>query len=348
MSKNSIYGKISIVVFLTGLIWVWADLAQDERLTLSNVVTLSVARSSDQTLWLSFVDSGGVVRPPVMIDSIDLKGPASTVADVDRMRNKGELEGGLFLDPVREGLVEEGTRVFDVLSFLRQNDTIKQLGLTVESCEPRTLTVQVRRLVEKRLLVECVDENGVPLKAEVEPAEVSAFVVADETVVAKVRLSASEQAQARESAIEKTPYVELPSGQRRDVSTPVRVTLSPAEDVLRDENVQATLGFCFSPNLQGRYRVELQNESELTSAILKIKATPAAKQAYEQQPFQIFLPILDEDARPATDVIARRVDFNFPEEYVGRGEIRGAGEAAPEARFRLVPVPAAAAAADGS
>ena len=346
MGKNSIYGKISIVVFLTVLIWVWADLAQDERLTLSNVVTLSVARSSDQTLWLSFAGDDSALRPSVTIDNVDLKGPASRVADVDRMRNKGELDAALFLVPEREGFTETGTRVLDVLSFLKDSDAIRQLGLTVESCEPKTLTVQIRRLVEMRLPVECVDENGVPLKAQLEPSEVNAFVVPDEVVVAKIRLSASEQSQARESALPKTPYVELAPGQRREVSTPVNVTLSPAEDVLKDGNVRATLGFCFSPNLQGKFMVELQNETELTSAIIKIKATPAAQQAYELQPFKIVLPILDED-RQAPGEITRRVDFNFPDEYVGRGEIR-ADEPAPEARFRLVPIPPAAEGPAGS
>ena len=345
MANNSIYGKISIVVFLTVLIWVWADLAQDERLVLSNVVSLGVARSTDQTLWLSFVDEEGTLQPTVTIDNVDLKGPASRGADVDRMRNKGELDLALFLVPEREGFTEAGTRTLDVLNFLKQSDAIGQLGLTVENCEPRTLTVQVRRLVEKPLLVECIDENGVPLKAEVEPREVRAFVVPDETVVAKVRLSPSEQSDAREAGIEKTPYVEFP-GQRREVGTSVRIKLSPAEDVLRDENVRATLGFCFSPNLQGKYRVELQNETELASAILKIKATPAAKQAYEQEPFKIFLYILDED-RQATTPISRRVEFNFPNEYVGRGEIQ-ADEPAPEARFRLVPIATPATASAGS
>ena len=346
MAKNSIYRKISIVVFLTVLIWVWADLAQDERLTLSNVVSLGVAKSSDQALWLSVVDAEGALRSSVTIDNMELKGPASRVADVDRMRNKGELDVALFLVPEREGFTEAGTQTLDVLNFLKRSDRIKQLGLTVESCEPRTLTVQVRRLVEMSLPVECVDENGVPLKAEVAPDEVLAFVVPDEVVVAKIRLSASEQSQARESAIEKTPYVELAEGQRREASAPVLVKLSPAEDVLRDENVRVTLGFCFSPNLQGKYVVELQNESELTSAILKIKATLAAKQAYEQEPFKIFLYILDED-RQATGFISRRVDFNFPDEYVGRGEIR-ADEPAPEARFRLVPIAPAAEGAPGA
>jgi len=347
MGNNSLLGKISIVVFLTVLIWVWADMAQDERLALSNVVSVGVARSSDPALWLTFVDEEGALRSTVTVDNVDLKGPASTVADIERMRNKGELDLALFLVPEREGFTEAGTRTLDVLNFLKQSDAFGQLGLTAEGCEPRTLTVQVRRLVEKSLPIECVDDrSGAQVKAEVEPAEVSAFGIPDETIVARVRLTASEQSQARESAIEKTPFVELAPGQRRDVGTSVKIKLSPAEDVLRDENVQATLGFCFSPNLQGRYRVELQNETDLVSTILKIKATPAAKQAYEQQPFKIFLYILDDDPQ-ATNVITRRVGFNFPEEYVSRGEIR-ADEQAPEARFRLVPIPTPAPAPPGS
>lgn len=348
MVNNRLLGKISIVVFLTILIWVWADLAQDEHLVLSNVVNLGIARSTDQALWLSFVDEkGGVLRSSVTIANVELKGPATRIGDVDRMRNTGELDMDMFLVPEREGFTEAGTRTLDVLNFLRQSDRIRQLGLTVESCEPRSVTVQVRQLVATDLLVECVSENGVALKAEVEPAEVTAFVVPDEVTVAKVRLSANEQLQAREEPIEKTPFVELAPNQRRDVSTPVRIKLSPAKDDLRDENVRATLGFCFSPNLQGKCRVELLNETELISAILKIKATPAAKQAYELEPFKIFLYILDEDLQTPGVVKSRRVEFNFPNEYVNRDEIR-ADEQAPEARFRLVPLEPAEEAAAGS
>jgi len=330
---NNYLGKISIVVFLTVLIWVWADLALDERLALSNLGTLRVAKSSDPALWVSFEGPNGVLLSSIVLGNIDLKGPASRVGDVERMRNKGELDVGLFLVPEQENFTEAGTRTLDVLNFLKQNDTIRELGLAVEDCTPKTLTVHIRRLVEKSLQVECVDEEGVPLKAEVEPAVVSAFAP-DEVLVAKVRLPSAEQSVARTTAIEKVPYVELAPNQRRDLPTKVAVTL-PVADELRDSQVQATLGFCFSPNLQGKYRVELEsNPADLANVL--IKATPLAEQAYANAAYQMILYIDDLDEK-ATEQIKRQVVFSFPEEYVRRDEIRP-DQSPPEARFRLVPI----------
>lgn len=335
--KKSIYGKISIVVFLTVLIWVWADLAQDERLPLSNVVSVSVARSSDPTLWLSFGDpNSGALQPSVIIDSVDLKGPAKRVTDVDRMRNTGEFDGALFLDPAREGYVEEGTRPLDVLSFLRRNDTIRQLGLAVEDCEPKAVMVHVSKLVQKSLTVECVDENGAQLRgAEIEPPAVDAFVPAEGVVVARVRLLPAEQSVAKGRALERTPYVELADGQRRDVETMVKVTL-PAGNDLREYQVSAVWGFCFSPNLQGKFQVELDSARANLANVL-IKATPLAHQAYTDAPYQIVIHIYDTD-KDDPDWIARPVVFNFPEEYVRRDEIV-ADQAPPVVRFRVVPIP---------
>jgi len=101
MSKKIKFSKISIVVFLTALIWVWADLAQDERLELTNVVTVTVARPDDPNLWVSIQehrdDSSVSLRSSLLVDTVVLKGPASRVADVERMKNKGTLDLDLFL-----------------------------------------------------------------------------------------------------------------------------------------------------------------------------------------------------------------------------------------------------------
>ena len=339
--KSSIYGKIFIVVLLTVLIWVWADLAQDERLPLSNVVSLGVARSSDPTLWLSFAGEGDdtTLRPSVMINRVDLKGPARRVTDADRMRNTGEFDGVLFLDPAREDLVEEGTYPLDMLSFLRRNDTIRQLGLTVEDCDPKTLIVHVAKLVKRSLPVQCVDENGVPVGAEVDPATVEAFVPTEGVLVAKVRLRSSELTNARGRAIEKIPYVEFADGQRREVASAVNVTL-PAGNDMRDYQVSAAVwGYCFSPNLQGKFRVELDSDRALLTNVA-IKATPLAYQAYVDATYHILIYIYDND-KDASDWITRPVVFNFPKESVRRNEIIAAQDP-PPVRFRLVPIPAPA------
>jgi len=111
--------------------------------------------------------------------------------------------------------------------------------------------------------------------------------------------------------------------------------MPPVGDVLTNYTITtATLGFSLSENLQGQYKVELLNPTDM--ATVSIKATLAAKQAYEQQPFQMILYILDDD-RMATAELRRIVVFNFPEEYILKDEIRQNQEP-PTARFRLIPL----------
>jgi hypothetical protein len=338
MVKKPNFGKIAIVVFLTILIWVWADLAQDEPLPLRNFVTVSVA-PSNQTLWVCFTDPAQVLRTSVTLENVDLRGPASRVADVERMKNKGTLEGDLFLVPEQEGLTEPGTRTFDVLNFLKQNDEIRQLGLTVESCEPRNLTVRVVQLDELIIPVECVDLNGNPIPGvTLDPARVKAHVPRDVTYTAKIELTDLDRIQARTTTIDRTPYVELAPGQRRPVATSVKVSLLRQEVPLAEYSFQGTLGFCFSPILQGQYRVEFDpDRSETALAAVSVKATQAALDAYRRQRFHILLYILDEDIQ-ATSWIERPVRLDLPDEFVQKREImEGEGQTTP-ARFRLVPV----------
>ncbi len=348
MSKKIKFSKISIVVFLTALIWVWADLAQDERLELTNVVTVTVARPDDPNLWVSIQehrdDSSVSLRSSLLVDTVVLKGPASRVADVERMKNKGTLDLDLFLAPEPMGLTEEGVRTLEMLSFLKQSDEIRQLGLTVESCEPRALTVQVRRLAVTDVAVETFDEKGNPVRAEtIEPERVNVRVPSEGMFVARVRLTAEERRQARETPVEKTAFIELPDGQRKDALQTVRIKLAPAQEVLKGYSVSATLGFCMSQNLQGKYRVELREDP--TGNPVLIQATPLAYQAYDTASFHMILYINDSD-RQATDFITRPVVFSFPEEYVRRNEIK-ADQSPPEVQFRLVPAQTEAAGGSG-
>jgi len=151
-----------------------------------------------------------------------------------------------------------------------------------------------------------------------------------------IRLTAEEQTRAKNEPVEKTPYLEL-GGLRRDVATRVKVSLTPAESGLIGDRVPAVLNFCFSQNTQGKYRVVLEEDDPTKLAAVNVQATMQAKSAYANTPPQILLYIRDED-RQATEPITREVVFNFPLEFVARGEIR-ADQKPPIARFRLEPVP---------
>ncbi len=328
MARKIKYGKIAIVIFLTVLIWVWADLALDETLT-DRLAVVRVEELTDPRLWVSFNQASSVAI------RIKLSGPHAAIANERRRFREGQIRE-FVLDVVQEKMDRPGDYHLRLLPFLQKDKQIRQLGLKVESCEPEVVDVNVVELAKKSLTVECLNEDGASLKAEsIEPLKVDAFVTADQPPTAKVRLTSSEIEQSRVSAIEKTPYVELPGGQTRDVATRVKIKMPPAEDELRDYTITtATLGFSLSENLQGKYKVELLNPTDM--ATVSIKATLAAKQVYEQQPFQMMLYILDDD-RMATAELRRTVVFNFPEEYVRKDEIRRNQEP-PTARFRLTPL----------
>lgn len=334
MVKKVNFGKIAVVIFITILIWVWADLALDEEFSVSSAA-ISVAKSTNPSLWVSFDNESSV-----SIEKVVLKGPASRIADVKRQLNDGSLAFEFFLDPEREAIVDSSEHNLNVLDFLRKSDKIRRLGLTVESCEPDILSVNVVELVKRSLDVRCVNEDQNPIRdAIVKPAQVDMFVPMDwagEKLIAQVQLTRPEIDQARLAAIRKVPYIKLTAGQTRKAPIAVRITTPQEEDTLSDYTITtATLGFSLSANLQGRYRVEVTNSDVVMSAIT-IRATPEAKRAYENMRYQVILEIDDDNAK-STEPLRKELIYNFPAEYVRRDEIV-LNQQPVTARFKLLPL----------
>jgi hypothetical protein len=326
------FSKIAALIFITILIWVWADLALDEKLPVANV-GVAVAKSANSALWVSFGE-----QSVASIHNIVLKGPASRITDVKRKLNAGALILEFFLDAEQEGIAAAGEHNLDVLNFLRKSDQIKQLGLTVESCEPARLTVSVVELFKKPLTVRCFDEGKLLLEAEsIEPAKVDMLVPEDwsgEKLIAEVKLARREIEQARVSAIEKTPYIDLAAGQRRESPVAVKIKMPPAEDALKTYTITtATLGLSLSANLQGKYKVEITNLNEVISPIA-IRAAPQARQAYEGMRYQVILEVDDGDVKPEES--RREIVYNFPPEFVRKGQIL-LNQPPVQARFKLTP-----------
>ena len=335
------YGKILLVVFITVLIWVWTDLALDEDFTAYNV-SVDVAKSTNPQLWVSF---GG--ESTVALKKVVLRGPVSRIADVRRKLNDGSLVPEFFLNPEEEGISSARQYVLNVADFLRRSEQMKQLGLTVKSCEPEELTADAAELVKASLPVRCIDEEKSPVKtAAIEPAQVEMYVPKDwsgEKLAANVMLSRREISQARSSAVEKTPYIELTPSQAREASNSVRITAAPEESRLGEYTITtATLGIILSPNLEGKYKVELMNLNEVIRAIA-IRATPDAKRAYDKMHYQVILEIDDSDKDvKSNEPLRRELIYNFPSEYVRKDEIMLNQQPA-VARFNLVPVSSEAA-----
>ena len=328
MLRNIKYGKVLVVIFLTVLIWVWADLALDEELPVYSA-TISVARSNPK-LWVTFDDASSV-----SIDQIVLKGPLPRISEVNRKLEQGEpLQ--FYFDAAQAKMDEHGTYSLTLLPFLQEDKEIKRLGLKVESCKPDKLSVKVVGLVKKSLDVKCFDEDRNPTAATIEPKNIDISVPEDwQGLIAEVQLTPAEIDQARVSAIRKTPYVRLPAGQMRRADTTVKITMQPT-DLLREDTITTPrLGFSLSANLLGEYSVELDNRSDVMGAI-RIRATPDARRAYEKMAFQVILEIYDSDKdAKSAEPLRRKLIYNFPDESLREGEIELNQERV-EARFRLI------------
>jgi hypothetical protein len=138
-------------------------------------------------------------------------------------------------------------------------------------------------------------------------------------LTANVRLTQAEIIRARSAAVVKTPYIELPDGRIREAKE-VSVRMPPETDPLGIHTITTPkLGYCFSPNLQGKYKVDVKNMNEIVSFIV-IKATSEAKQAYEDMRYQVILEIDDDDKD--REESRREVVYNFPKKYVEAGEIK--------------------------
>jgi len=351
MAKKVNYGKVLVTIFLTCLIWVWADLAEDETLTLSNAA-VTIAQSSGSNLWVSFDENSSV-----LIDNVVLKGSVSRIAEFGRKMKEDSAVFEFILDPQQAiTQADEDTFNIDVADMVRQNEQVRHYGLTVELCEPAMVTVNVVELVKKSLTVKCFDENGNEIKTKaIVPAQVEMFVPQDwdgEKLVAEAVLSPLEESQARASVI-KIPFIELGDerreaplpvkittsielgDERREAPLPVKITTSGQEDRLSDYTItMVTMKFSTSSVLQG-YEVQVSNLDQVIGPIA-IRATAEAKRAFENQPYQVRLEIDDADAA-STEEIRREIVYNFPEEFVRRDEIRLSQNQQPvEARFKLI------------
>ena len=335
MLKKITYGKVLVVILLTVLIWVWADLALDEPLP-DKLATIVVDESANPKLLVRINQASSAdIR-------IMLSGPHVAIVDLDRKLKEGKEKLEFGFDVAQEKMDEPGDYTLILLPFLQKVKEIKQLGLKVVSCEQDALAVNVVELVEKPLVVKCVGEDQNPVKpASIEPAQVDMFVPdywEGEKLTAEVRLTQREIEQARLSAIEKIPYIVLAAGQTRNVPTIVKITMPPEEEALRNYTITVpTMGFTLSANLLGKYRVDVKNLDAVMSAI-SIVATADAKRAYEEMRYQVKLEIYDSDKdEKSTEPLRRELIYNFPAEYVREGEIELKQQPV-IARFKLIPL----------
>jgi hypothetical protein len=320
--------KAILVVFITCLIWVWADLSLDKDLA-DQTVTI-IASKANPRLWVTIEG-----RPEIQVRA-DFKGPARKITELVSRMNAGKEKIDVIFDAEKQNMAAAGEYSLpDVRRFLAESEKIREYGLAVKAARQDKLQkIKVVELKEKTLPIKCVDDTDSEIAGARITPDIVTMLVPEQTMEARVKMvTPAEKKQARGGSVDKKPYIELGNGEMRYADTSVKVELPTTQQDMKQYTISGTLGFIFSANLAGGYKVEFIKRPEIGS--ITIIATDEARAAYEEKPFEVLLEIQDDDASKAE--VTRQVIYDFPIQYVREDKIRLKGDAA-EAKFRLIPV----------
>jgi len=327
--------KMVVVVFLTLMIWVWADLETEDMESVTGI-PVRISEPSDPSIRVDFMEANDRLTSEIRLKTITLRGPASRIVEIRRKELDSALDLKLSLVPEDESLPLPSNEptVWSVLNFLRRSPAIRDYGVSVESCDPETFDLLIRRFSSRSLKVGCRDENDMELKTAVcEPARVETYVPEDwpPQEQAWVRLTEQEENRARSAPIAKSPYI-VDYGLEKPVSKEVRVSIPEQEKVLQGGIIQRpAVGILINPLVLSKYSVKITNLEAVLGAF-EFEATEQAKQAYEKRAYHVVLPVPKESTGPQEQELL----YWFPPEYEGKGEIRLVSQ--PQtAKYELIP-----------
>jgi len=318
--------KFLVVIFLTLLVWTWAFMSLARPLSRSG--SLEVASTANPSLLVTFSLSGTTSQATIPLTSLNFKGAPSKISDLRKRyslpvsnQNKERLD--FYYDPAEQGRTG-GSYTLELLEYLQKSSKIQELALTLESCTPSQVDVKIEPLEEKKLPIQCLDENGSLIKeAVITPAFANIYVRKGYNASATVSLTQQQVENARKQPIEATPYVELGvAGVIRESVEPVEVVLQ-SETLLKPRAFQTTkpIGIFMSPELQNAYKVTILNDEELRKTTT-IYATDEAFRAYENVAYPLYITVKDSDVNTdLSEIPPIRVFYNFPPEYIKSGQI---------------------------
>ena len=327
--------KLFLVVFLTAMVWTWAFMSL-ERETDPMFGSLELSPSAAPDYHVTFNENRNKIALKLTFSGAPRK-VAELVrriraADTDPTRERLDF----YYDPEEYDQTEPQTYFIDTLDLVKKSSRIRDLALTVESCEPSKIEAHVQKLVRRDLVVEVLDEAGSPLPVEIiEPDRVSMYVQEGYSDTAKVVLTANKMETARIQSVRERPFIVIgEGGQRRHADQIVEIRLPsvmPLEAQVFQTN-PSRIGYIMPSEMIGAYRVELVDDIKT----INFKSTPEAKTSYQQQAYHILIQVLSGDQNLELTP-PRPVIYNFPQELLRRGVIQ-APVPPDQVRIRLVPL----------
>lgn len=310
--------KILIVIFLTLLIWTWAYMLQEKEANFTAI--LKVAPTTDPSLLVTFSVPGSRPQTEIPLSPVTFRGAPSRISDLQKQFRKEQL---IFYYNPQESGHDEGPFRLDMQEFLQKNDKTQEMALSLISCAPAQVDVNIERLESKTRPVQCYDENGLPRDDAIpEPAIVNVFVRKGFNEPAVVTLTKQQIELARKQSVSVQPYVELGvAGIIRESKEKVLVTI-PTEELRRPRTFQTNkpIGIIMSPKLQEQYKVIILNDKKIRE-FTSVLATEEAFKAYENVAYPFLIEIRESDVLDLSQIPPKKIIYNFPREYVKSGQI---------------------------
>ena len=347
--------KILAVVFLTLLIWAWAFWSEEDEKTFSG--SLQVSPATNPALLVSFIVDGKDWGQEVPLGLV-FKGVPTEIRKLDDSLAKNvspdnprQERLNYQYNPADYGFTETKRYPFNLLEFLQDKSKTKELALTLESYtvneRPVGQTeVNVEVLLKKQLSVVCLKENGTEIPGAItDPTRVEMYVRKGYNIgKAYVTLSVQEIELAQQQhLVSVKPYVEMRAGLERYAQQEVEVKITKETlqaDILQPFQKPRGVGYIMSDNLLGKYMVKMDSGSESALRTINFRATDEAAEAYKKLRHPILIEIRDEDAFDlTTEIPPKEIIYNFPPEYVAKGEIELGDPRPPKtAIIKLIPV----------
>ena len=320
--------KFLVVIFLTLLVWAWAFMSLTQPLARAG--SLEVSSTTDPSLLVTFSLNGGATSlTTIPLGSLNFNGAPSKISDLKKRydlplghQDKEELD--FYYDPAEQGHTE-GVYTLKLLEYLQETSKVQELALTLESCTPKQADVKIELLEEKKLPIQCLDENGSLItEAIITPAFANIYVRKGYNASATISLTQQQIETARQQQpVSVKPYVNMGvKGVIRESAEPVEVVLQ-SETLLKPRAFQTTkpIGIFMSPELQNAYKVTISNADELRKTTT-IYATDEAFRAYEAVAYPLYIVIKDSDVVDLSEIPPKTIRYNFPLEYIKSGHIR--------------------------
>jgi len=331
----------SVVILLSGLIWVFAE---REVLKQTDTVVAITLDSSRQDVLVEFaVDkSSGTASVTRQNVEITVQGPAGRIKDIDEGRLTPRMVN-LNIEKLGYPQMEEsGTLTVRVLDLLKEKIGFEESDATVTATEakPKVLQVRLTKLVWTPLQVKVYDQQDNELTPQrLECQTDGAFLPAGANTIAKVSLTADQQSRATSELI--LVYAKAPPP-ARPPEIAVKLKLPEGGSLLPTDTIplqRIRIGIVKPTTMEGIYEVIIEeNLDEVRRAYgpIKVRGSSEALTAFMdpiQSPYHLILEVREEDLK--TPSPARSLRYLLPEGHPELEIIKKVGQAV---RFKIIPI----------